>query len=332
MSNFYGIHGSHVLITGGAGFIGTTLASRLVEDNKVTLFDNLHNDALKNTPLRNHPNVRFIKGDILDSAGLAQALDQSVEYVIHCAAIAGVDTVLKNPLKTLEVNLIGLSKVLEASAKLKKLKRFVDFSTSEVYGQRAYNVDEQTIHPRITVGEARWTYSISKLAGEFLAHSYHKVHKLPTVTIRPFNVYGPNQVGVGAIHHFILRALNNEDLTVHNDGMQIRAWCYIDDFVHGVLLAMTSENSCGKAYNIGNPRSALTTYCLARLIVSTAKSASNLIFKKLNYPDVEIRIPDITAARTDFDFHPQVDIEDGIERTIGWYRIHQSPAPILKSA
>jgi dTDP-glucose 4,6-dehydratase len=326
MSNIYGVHNSHVFITGGAGFIGTTLASRLADDNQITLFDNLHNDALKNTTLKNHPHVRFIKGDILDTNSVAQALDPSVEYVIHCAAIAGVDTVLKNPLRTLEVNLLGLYKVLEASARIKTLKRFVDFSTSEVYGQRAYNVDEQTIHPRITVGEARWTYSISKLAGEFLAHSYHKVHKLPTVTIRPFNVYGPNQVGVGAIHHFILRALAGDDVTVHNDGMQIRAWCYIDDFVHGVLLAMISENSVGKAYNIGNPRSALTTYCLARLIMNTAQSTSSLVFKKLNYPDVEIRIPDITAARTDFGFQPQVDIEDGVERTINWYRAHHQAA------
>ncbi|HEV3237593.1 MAG TPA: NAD-dependent epimerase/dehydratase family protein [Gemmataceae bacterium] len=328
MSNIYGIHDSHVFITGGAGFIGTTLASRLADDNQITLFDNLHNDALKNTALKDHPRVRFIKGDILDSHSLAQAIDPSVEYVIHCAAIAGVDTVLNNPLRTLEVNLLGLYKVLEASARIKSLKRFVDFSTSEVYGQRAYNVNEQTIHPLITVGEARWTYSISKLAGEFLAHSYHKVHHLPTVTIRPFNVYGPNQVGVGAIHHFILRALAGEDVTVHNDGMQIRAWCYIDDFVHGVLLAMMSEKACGKAYNIGNPRSALTTYCLARLIMNTAQSTSNLVFKKLTYPDVEIRIPDITAARTDFDFQPKVDIEDGVERTINWYRTHhQLKAP-----
>src|SRR5262245_13516660 len=128
MANAYGVAGSHIFITGGAGFIGTTLATKLVDDNRITLFDNLHNDALSNTALQTHRNVDFIKGDVLDAKQLASAIPQSVDYVIHCAAIAGVDTVVNNPLKTLEVNLLGVFHVLQAAAKLPKLKRFVDFS------------------------------------------------------------------------------------------------------------------------------------------------------------------------------------------------------------
>jgi nucleoside-diphosphate-sugar epimerase len=326
MANPYGVHGSHIFITGGAGFIATTLASRLADDNRVTLYDNLHNNALQYSPLRDHPNVDFIKGDVLDAGHLAGAIAPGVEYVVHCAAIAGVDTVVKNPLKTLEVNLLGTFNVLRACAKQKKLKRFVDFSTSEIYGRRAYNVSEDFINPFIRIGEARWTYSISKLAGEFIAHSYFQEHGVPVVSVRPFNIYGPNQVGVGAIHGFVVRAVKGDDIYVHNDGMQIRSWCYIDDFVHGVLLAMTNAKSAGKSYNIGNPRASLTILALARMVTSFAGSTSKLLFKKLDYEDVELRIPDITAARTDLGFEPTVDIEEGLQRTIAWYRARPAKA------
>jgi nucleoside-diphosphate-sugar epimerase len=326
MANAYGVAGSHIFITGGAGFIGTTLASKLVDDNRITLFDNLHNDALSNTLLKSHPNVEFIKGDVLNAKQLAESMAPSVDYVIHCAAIAGVDTVVNNPLKTLEVNLLGVFHALQGASKLPNLKRFVDFSTSEVYGQRAYNVHESLIHPQIVVGEPRWTYSISKLAGEFVTHSYHVQYGTPTVTIRPFNVYGPNQVGVGAIHHFVIKALKGDDLTIHNDGMQIRAWCYIEDFVDGVLLAMTRTPVSGRSYNIGNPQSSLTTLALARLVNEVVGGKSKLEFKRLTYPDVELRIPDISAARSELGFCPQVDIKEGIERTVAWYREHRSAA------
>jgi nucleoside-diphosphate-sugar epimerase len=332
MSNIYGITGTHIFITGGAGFIGSTLASRLAEDNRITLYDNLHNDALKNTALVGHPNVELVQGDVLDSERLARTMAPSVEYVVHCAAIAGVDTVLKNPLRTLEVNLLGVFRVLEAATRLPKLRRLVDFSTSEVFGQRAYKVGEQVVNPSVTIGEARWTYSISKLAGEFVTHAYHQSHGLPTVTVRPFNVYGPNQVGVGAIHHFVRRALRNEDLVIHNDGSQIRAWCYVDDFVHGVLLTLARPEAVGKCYNIGNPRSVLTTYNLARAIVSTAGSSSQLVFRTVTYPDVDIRVPDINAARQDLGYEPEVDVEEGIRRTIEWYRSRELAGPLRKSA
>ncbi len=320
MSNPYGVNDSHVFITGGAGFIGTTLASRLADQNRVTLFDNLHNNALQNSPIKDHPNVTLIEGDVLDLACLENGMDESVEYAIHCAAIAGVDTVINNPLRTLEVNIMGVFNTCKVAAKLPNLKRFVDFSTSEVFGQQAYNVDEFTINPTVTIGEARWTYAVSKLAGEFIAHSYHEQFGMPTITIRPFNVYGPNQVGIGAIHQFVLRAIRGEDLIIHDDGSQIRAWCFVDDFVHGVLLTLTSDTAIGRSYNIGNPRSTVTTYNLARLIVNLAGSESELTFRKMGFSDVALRIPNIDSARNDLGFEPQIELEEGIARTIEWYR------------
>jgi nucleoside-diphosphate-sugar epimerase len=320
VSNPYGIHGSHIFITGGAGFIGTTLASRLADDNRVTLFDNLHNNALQHSALKDHPNVTLVQGDVMDEAGIEAALDPSVEYVIHCAAIAGVDTVRNNPLKVLEVNIMGVFNICKAVSKLPNLKRMVDFSTSEVFGAQAYNVDEFTINPTVTVGEARWTYAVSKLAGEFIAHTYHEQFDVPMVTIRPFNVYGPNQVGVGAIHHFSVRAIRGDDLIIHDDGSQIRAWCYIDDFVHGVLLTLVKDEAIGRSYNIGNPRSTVTTYNLGRMVVDIADSTSGLEFRKMGFQDVALRIPNIDSARNDLGFEPTVELDEGLKRTIDWYR------------
>lgn len=320
MVNRHNITGSKFFITGGAGFIATRIASELADDNEIILYDNLHNNAFQHTDLITHRNVKLITGDVLDFEKLAGSIFDDIDYVIHCAAIAGVDTVIKNPLKTLEVNIKGTFNILEACSKIKKLKRFIDFSTSEVFGQYAYNVDEFAISPTVTIGEGRWTYAISKLCGEFITHSYHVEHQIPSVTLRPFNIYGPNQVGVGAIHHFVVRALKGKDLIIHDDGSQIRAWTYVDDFIDGLLLAMTKKKAIGRSYNIGNPRSVITVYNLALLIRNLSKSKSKIRFKKMNHQDVALRIPNINSAKIDLGFKPKVEIENGLKKTIDWYR------------
>jgi nucleoside-diphosphate-sugar epimerase len=170
------------------------------------------------------------------------------------------------------------------------------------------------------VGEARWTYAVSKLATEHLAHNYHVQYGLPAVSIRPFNIYGPGQVGEGAIHRFIVRALRGEDLELHNDGSQIRAWCYIDDIVEAVLLVLEKPEAVGHAFNIGNARSVCTIYDLARHVVRISGSASKLRFVEWNHPDVELRIPNIDKARQRLGYEPRVDLEEGLARTIAWYR------------
>jgi nucleoside-diphosphate-sugar epimerase len=261
---------------------------------------------------------------VRDVSALKAAVDPGTEYFVHCAAIAGVDTVMSDPMRVMEVNIKGTFHAVESAQELPRLKRFVDFSTSEVFGSHAYNVDEFAISPTVSVGEARWTYAVSKLAGEFIVHSAHLQRNLPSVTVRPFNVYGPNQVGVGAIHHFVRRALAGEPLVVHDDGSQIRSWCYVDDFVHGVLLAMSNPISSGRSYNIGNPRSTVTVFNLAQAIVQAASSQSKIVFKQMNYSDVALRIPNINSARTDLGFEPQVELHEGLTRTIEWYRSQKS--------
>lgn len=313
------IQGKKILLTGGAGFIGTTLAGRLADQNDIVILDNYHRNALRHTHLSDHPNVKVIRGDVTDPDA-AHAAAEGCEIIIHLAAIAGVDTVLRMPVDTMKVAILGTYNMLEAARQQPRLERFVDFSTSEVFGAYAYNVREADLTSLGAVGEARWTYAVSKLATEHLAHNYHKQFRIPAVSVRPFNIYGPGQIGEGAIHRFIAQALRDEDITIHNDGSQIRAWCYVDDMAVGLLACLERDEAVGQAFNIGNPRSVVTIYNLAMQIVRLSGSRSKISFVPWDQTDVELRIPNIEKARRLLGYEPQVDLEDGLQRTIQWYR------------
>jgi UDP-glucose 4-epimerase len=315
-----GLQRKRIFTTGGAGFIATTLARRLVEQNEIVALDNLHRDALSATDLAGHPNFEFHQTDVLD-ADAVRELAAGATHIVHCAAIAGVDTVLESPVRTMRVNLIGTYNVLEASvATLDTLERLVDFSTSEVFGTHAYNVSEGQVSTIGSVGEARWTYAVSKLAGEHMAHAYHDELRVPTVTVRPFNVYGPGQIGGGAIRAFIEAALAGRDLTVRGDGSQIRAWCYVDDMVEAVRLCLEHRNAVGQSFNIGNPRSAVTIFDLAQRVKRLTGCPGDIVFAPLDYVDVELRIPNVTKAREEIGFEAKVELDDGLLKTIAWYR------------
>jgi UDP-glucose 4-epimerase len=311
--------GKTLLLTGGAGFIGTALTRRLIEKNKVRILDNLRRNALAAAGLDGHPNVELIVGDVRDAAVVSKATE-GADYVIHMASIAGVDTVLKNPVLTMEVSLEGTMNALRAAHAAGTVKRFIDFSTSEVFGTYAFRVREADVTSLGAVGEARWTYAVSKLATEHLAHNYWKQYQLPTCSIRPFNIYGPGQVGEGAVHAFVVRALKNEPIQIHNEGDQIRAWCYIDDIVDSILLALVKDEAIGQSFNIGNPRSTITIYQLARLILRLTGSSSTIEFVKWDFPDVELRVPDVRKAERLLGFRSETDLEDGLAKTIEWYR------------
>jgi nucleoside-diphosphate-sugar epimerase len=313
------IQGKKILLTGGAGFIGTTLAGLLADQNDIVILDNYHRNALRHTRLSDHPNVKVIRGDVTDP-GAAHAAAEGCEIIVHLAAIAGVDTVLRMPVDTMKVAILGTYNMLEAARQQPRLERFVDFSTSEVFGAYAYNVREADLTSLGAVGEARWTYAVSKLATEHLAHNYHKQFRIPAVSVRPFNIYGPRQIGEGAIHRFIVRALRDEDITIHNDGSQIRAWCYVDDMAAGLLACLERDEAVGQAFNIGNPRSVVTIYNLAMQIVRLSGSRSKISFVPWDQTDVELRIPNIEKARRLLGYEPQVALEDGLQRTIQWYR------------
>ncbi len=308
-----------IFITGGAGFIANTIISRLVENNKIVVYDNFHRDTLTNSPYANHTNITIIKGDVLDYPSLEKAM-QGADIVIHAAGIAGIDTVIKDPVKTMRVNMIGTANALEAALVNGVKDRFIDFSTSEIFGSYAFKSTETDNTVSGSAGEARWTYAVSKLAGEHLAHAYFKKHNLPTVTVRPFNVYGPGQTGEGAIQIFIKKALKNEDIFINGDGNQIRAWCYVDDFVDCIMLALEDTKAIGESFNIGNARAITTILGLAETVLRVLKSDSKIIFKDALSADVELRIPSVEKSKNILGFKSKVDLEEGILKTVEWFR------------
>ncbi len=252
------IENKRIFITGGAGFIGSTIASKYVEKNTIVVFDNFRRNTLKSRPeLLNHKNLTVVEGDVLDYPALAAHV-AGADLVVHAAGIAGIDTVIKSPVTTMRVNMIGTANVLEASRQAGVRDRVIDFSTSEVFGSMAFRSTESDQTVAGSAGEARWTYAVSKLAGEHLAQAYYSEYGLPVVTVRPFNVYGPGQTGEGAIHNFIARALRNETLRIDGDGAQIRAWCYVDDFVDCISRCLEDKAAVGQSFNIGNARAVIT--------------------------------------------------------------------------
>jgi nucleoside-diphosphate-sugar epimerase len=314
------LQGKRIFITGGAGFIATTLGREIVEHNEIIALDNLHRDALSATELADHPNFTLHQVDVLD-ADAVRELALGATHIVHCAAIAGVDTVLASPVRTMRVNMIGTYNVLEAAVGTKDtLERLIDFSTSEVFGTHAYNVNEGQVSTIGSVGEARWTYAVSKLAGEHMAHAYHDELGIPTVTVRPFNVFGPGQIGGGAIRAFIEAALDGRDLVIHGDGAQIRAWCYVSDMVDALLLCLERPEAVGQSFNIGNARSAVTIFDLAQRIKRITGCPGEIVFQPLHYTDVELRIPNVAKALELLDFAAKVELDEGLERTIEWYR------------
>lgn len=313
------IENKNIFITGGAGFIANTLIRRLIDTNRITVFDNFTRDTLSGSGLRDHPNLTVIQGDVLDATRVDEAL-HGHELVVHAAAIAGIDTVIRDPVRTWEVNLIGTANVLRAAARDGVKDRFLDFSTSEVFGSMAYNSTEGDLTVSGSAGEARWVYAVSKLAGEHLVKAYHQKHGLPTVTVRPFNVYGPGQTGEGAMQIFIKRALKNEDIYIYGDGTQIRAWCYVDDFVECLMRCLTSPKAVGQSYNIGNARAVITVLGLAQTVCRVLNSRSQIIFKDALSADIGLRIPSVKKIEEDLGFKAQVDLEEGISRTAEFFR------------
>ncbi len=309
--------GKRIFVTGGAGFIANKFIEKVVEDNSVTIFDNFARDTFSSSKLAGHPNITVIRGDILDFEALHSAM-KGAEIVIHAAAIAGINTVIVHPTKTMRVNMIGTANVLEAARLNGVSDRVVDFSTSEVFGGMAYRVCEEECTVTGAAGEARWTYAVSKLAGEHLAAAYFKEFKLPVVTIRPFNIYGPGQTGEGAMLIFIKQALKNEDISIYGDGSRIRAWCYVDDFVDGLMRCVEEPAAVGNAFNIGNPRAIVTVYGLAQTVCRVLNSKSKIYFKPDLSADIDLRIPSIERARDLLNFNPRVDLEEGLLNTVKW--------------
>lgn len=308
-----------IFITGGAGFIANSLIGLLIENNKIVAFDNFHRDTLTASPFANHPNLTILRGDVLDKDALRNAMG-GAEIVVHAAGIAGIDTVIIDPVRTMSVNMIGTANALEA-AKLNGVKdRFIDFSTSEIFGSFAYKSTEESNTVSGSAGEARWVYAVSKLAGEHLSHAYFKQYNLPTVTVRPFNIYGPGQTGEGALQIFIKRAIKDEDILINGDGSQIRAWCYVDDFIDCLVRCIEDPKAIGESFNIGNARAVITILGLAQTVCRVLNSKSKILFREQLSADIELRIPSVEKTNIILGFKAKIDLEEGILRTAEYFK------------
>src|SRR5947209_12790621 len=314
------IRNKTILITGGAGFIGSSLAERLAEHNEVILFDRFfHDQPIVFSPLYNNPKVRKIEGDILDANALG-SLAQQANIVVHAAAIVGVGRVCSYPRETLETNFVGALQVLKALEKNSRLERFIYFSTSEVFGVNSFRVHEATPTAVGPAAEARWSYAIAKLAGEHLVKAYHRQAGMPVVTVRPFNVFGPRRLGSHAVLSFVLNSLRGNPIEVHGDGSQIRSWCYIEDFCNALLEMLARPRAIGEDFNIGNPKNTITIYELARMVLELTGREVPIVLTESPYPDIEIRVPSLEKAKQILDYEPHYDLRHALQLTTDWYK------------
>ena len=311
--------GERILITGGAGFLGSALAGRLCERCAVVVLDVLKRNALQHTGLVERGCVTLIRGDVLDAKSVAAAL-RGCQRVVHMASVAGVSAVEADPVGTVKTAVLGTANLLQACRELPGLKRVVILSSSEVYGPRARDVGEDDAALPAGATQARWSYAKGKLAAERLALACHRRYDLPVTVVRPFNVYGPAQVGEGAVHTFVTRALSGLPLQVYNGGRQVRAWCYVDDLVDGLSRVLHDDQAVGRVFNLGNPDQALTVQALAEQVVRLSGRGSKILPVVRPGPDVQVRTPDISRARELLNFAPCVGLEEGLRRTLDWYR------------
>lgn len=315
-----------IFLTGGRGFIGANLVRRFLAcGHRVTVFDNGHRDSLRYAGLEGARGLNIMTGDVLDRAALAWALGTPT-YVLHLAAIAGVSSYFKIPLRTMEVNYGGTQNVLSCLTGLPGLRLFVGFSTSEIYGPEARAVCEDGRTAQGNIADRRWVYAISKLAAEKLAYAYFWEHGLPICYLRPFNVYGPGQVGEGAISLFVYRALRGLPLRVTGDGLQVRTFCYIDDFCDAVEACLQrAESVRGMSFNIGNPAEPVTMCDLAERIIKLAGSSSRIEFVPHAGEEVWYRSPSIEKASMELGYRPRWSLDDGLRATIDWF-VKTNPA------
>ena len=314
--------GRPVLVTGGRGFLGSHLCLRLAamapEGCEVVSVDNGTRDSFAARGCETPDRLRFVTGDLRDpDAWLSEVGRPSV--VIHCAALAGVSTYYLSPTLVLDVNGVGTASLLSALEPLRP-ELFVNLSTSEVYGPHAEGVRESDLTPIGPVSDPRWAYAASKVFAEHLVFATQRKTGLPVVSLRPFNVYGPGQVGEGAVRNFCERAVAGEALEVTGDGSPTRAWLYLDDFTDAVFAVVGQPESWGSTYNVGNPDARASTLELATLINKLAGNPAAIELVPHPGQDVLHRWPNIDALVDSTGWRPRIGLEEGLRQTLDFWR------------
>jgi nucleoside-diphosphate-sugar epimerase len=318
-----------VLITGGAGFIGSHLAEALLErGDEVFVLDNLSTGSIDNiVHLKAHPKFHYTIDSVTNEPVLAELIDQC-EIVVHLAAAVGVKLIVEAPVHTIETNVHGTEVVLKHANKKKKLVLIA--STSEVYGKSTtvpFSEDADLVLG--PTQKHRWAYACSKMIDEFLALAYWKERKLPVIVIRLFNTVGPRQTGQYGmvIPTFVRQALAGQPITVFGDGTQARSFTYVGDVVRAVVALMNEPRAVGQVFNIGNGAE-ITIGELAEQIKARTASPSDIVripydqAYEAGFEDMPRRVPDITKINTLVGYKPTVDLDAILTSVIEYHRQH----------
>ena len=303
----------NILITGGAGFLGSHLVDKLVEKNHhIFVLDSLltGNKTNINEHIESN-NVEFLNHDVQNYIEVAEGLD----VVMHLASAAAPKAYTQFPINTLKAGSIGTINTL-GLAKSKKAK-YLLVSTSEIYGDPKESPQKETYWGNVNPIGPRSMYDEAKRFSEACVASYNNIHNLNTRIVRLFNTYGPRmQLNDGrVVTNFIYQALKNQEITVYGDGTQTRSFCFATDTVEGMIKALDSNS--GEVFNIGNPQE-ITVNELAEKIIKLTNSNSKIKFKELPIDDPLKRKPDITKAQKLLDWQPKVGLEEGLQKTINW--------------
>lgn len=303
-----------VLVTGGAGFIGSHLCKKLIENGDfVICLDNFFTGSKANIQdLLNNPNFELIEHDIEIPIGL------KVDQIYNLACPASPPHYQFNPVKTIRTSVIGITNMLElAKANNATL---LQASTSEVYGDPLEHPQRETYWGNVNPIGIRSCYDEGKRCAETLMMDYHRQFNTDVKIIRIFNTYGPNmhKNDGRVVSNFIVQALNNEDITIYGNGDQTRSFCYVDDLIKAMIRMMNTPNFIGPV-NLGNPNEK-TIKELAELIIKLTGSKSKLIYKTLPQDDPCRRKPDITLAKETLNWSPTIPLNDGIENTIAYFK------------
>lgn len=303
-----------IIVTGGAGFIGSHLCARLLaEGHKVLCVDNLITGSKENiASLLANPHFTFIQHDV------TQPFHSEAEAIFHLASPASPVGYMEHPIETILVNSQGTYQMLELARKQNAL--FLVSSTSEIYGDPQVHPQTEDYWGNVNSIGPRACYDESKRLGETLTMEFYRQYQLNARIVRIFNTYGPNsQVDDGRmIPNFITQALRNEPLMIYGDGNKTRSICYVSDLVEGLLLAMFTPGTAGEVFNLGNTEEQ-TVMAYAETIIRLCESSSNILFEESRIDDPERRRPDISKAQHLLGWQLRVNMEEGLRRTIEWF-------------
>jgi len=318
-----------VLITGGAGFIGSHLAEYLLNrGDQVCVIDDLSTGRLENiNHLRGHAGFHLAVETILNETVMDRLVSEC-DVIYHLAAAVGVELIVKSPVETIERNVLGSDVVLRLAARY--LRKVLIASTSEIYGKSdkvPFREEDDRVLGATT--KSRWSYSCSKAIDEFLALAYHKERGLETVIMRLFNTVGPRQTGRYGmvIPRLVKQALDGKPLTVYGDGKQVRGFTFVEDVVRAATGLMESPAAVGEVFNIGNDKP-ISIVDLAKKIIALTGSKSELTFVPYSqayeegFEDMQIRVPDLSKARRVIAYEPRVDLDEILQRVIDYFVTH----------